>query len=126
MNNLIERPVYNYKNVFWQIIMGDIKANFILETRFTISFYDINPHADIHILVIPKGPYTNFLEFHNFALVDEIIDFYSHITAIATKFGFDQSGYKLIINTGVDGGQEVPHYHAHILKGLKKEKNKTP
>ena len=72
--------------------------------------------------MIPKGSYTNAFDFHNQATSLEIVGFYKGLNAVIEKLEITE-GYRLIVNTGHHGGQEVPHYHVHLLAGRKLEKS---
>ena len=93
----------------------------MLETKHSLAFKDINPAAPIHILVIPKGPYVNYDHFISNATDEEIIDFNKTVKEVIEKQELDPkrngNGYRLIANTGINGVQEVPHLHFHILGG---------
>ena len=108
--------------LFCKISRGEIPSNKVYEDDDVLAFYDINPVAKIHILVIPKKHIASLahLEKEDEALVGKI---YSVINKIAEEKGFKESGFKVIVNCGEDGGQEVMHLHFHILAGenLKKK-----
>jgi histidine triad (HIT) family protein len=82
-----------------------------------LAFNDINPRCPVHVLVIPKGQYVGHDDFAANASDSEIAGFTRAVAAIAQERGINDSGYRLIVNTGADGGQEVPHYHVHIIGG---------
>ena len=73
----------------------------------------------IHVLVIPKGEYANLDDFINKALEKEIVEFNKAIVHIVKmlKISNQEGGYRVLCNTGKDGGQEVPHLHYHIFGG---------
>lgn len=110
---------YDYNNIFAKIIKKDIKANVIFEDEYFLSFYDINPKAKIHALVIPKGCYTDYFDFYKRASNIEILAFNKGVNIVLEKLELIKSGYRIIANSGVNGGQEVPHFHLHILGGNK-------
>jgi histidine triad (HIT) family protein len=89
----------------------------VLETAHTLAFYDIAPHAPVHVLVIPKGPYVNFSDFAAHASAEEIVDFHRACAQICDMLGLEAQGYRGITNAGAHGMQEVPHYHLHLLGG---------
>lgn len=111
--------VYDENNVFAKMLKGDIPVNKIYEDDYAIAFADIHPKAPVHLLVIPKGAYTDFSDFTAKAKADEIAGFFKAVGAVAEKQGLAENGYRLVMNTGRDGGQEVPHLHVHILAGKK-------
>jgi len=104
--------------LFCEIISGKIKSEFVYEDNDTVAFRDINPKAPVHILIIPKK---------HIASLNEISDSDNLILGkicnvakqLATKFSIDNSGYRLIYNTGSDAGQAVAHIHIHLMGGRK-------
>lgn len=102
--------------LFCKIVKGEIPCNKVYEDEEVLAFYDINPVASIHILVIPKKHIASVahLTKEDEALVGKI---YSVINKIAEEKGFKENGFKVIVNCGKDGGQEVMHLHFHILAG---------
>ena len=112
---------YNEENIFAKILRKEIPNDTVIETDFSLAFKDINPVAPVHILVIPKGPYVNYDHFVSNASNEEILDFNNTVKEVIKKFDLDPvrngNGYRLIANTGLNGVQEVPHLHFHILGG---------
>lgn len=114
---------YNYddQNIFAKILRGEIPCNRLLETGHSLAFSDIAPKAPHHVLVIPKGPYVCHDHFATQASDAEIIDFTRAIGQVCMQLGVSPGdagrGYRLISNAGLDGVQEVPHLHVHILAG---------
>lgn len=102
--------------IFCKIIKGEIPSSKVYEDEEILAFKDINPAAPIHILVIPKKHITSLAEMEN---RDEIIisKIYKIINEIAEKQGVKEKGYRVIVNCGKDGGQEVGHLHFHLLAG---------
>lgn len=109
---------YDQNNVFARILRGEIPCHRICENEGGISFYDVSPQAKIHALVIPKGPYRDAFCFHSKATSKEILDFSHLLTQTLQALDLvGPDGFRLIANSGKNGGQEVPHYHIHILGG---------
>lgn len=108
---------YDKSNVFAKILNGEIPNDTVYEDEYVLAFRDINPARPIHILVIPKGAYVDADEFVSNASESEIVGFWRGVAATVKAAGAIRSGYRLISNTGLYGGQEVPHYHVHILGG---------
>ncbi|WP_077927505.1 histidine triad nucleotide-binding protein [Wohlfahrtiimonas populi] len=102
--------------IFTKIINKEIPANIVYEDDEVLAFRDISPQAPEHILVIPKKeiPTVNDIEEADAALVGKLF-----LTAkkIAKELGFDEKGYRLVMNCNEDGGQTVNHIHMHILAG---------
>lgn len=102
--------------LFCKIVKGEVLSTKVYEDEEILAFKDINPAAPIHILVIPKKHITSLahLKKEDEALVGRI---YGVINQIAEKQGFKENGYRVIVNCGKDGGQEVMHLHFHLLAG---------
>ena len=102
--------------LFCKIIKGEIPSNKVYEDEEILAFHDIDPAAPIHILVIPKKHIISLahLEQEDEAIVGRI---YGVINKIAEEKGFKEEGYRVIVNCGKNGGQEVMHLHFHILAG---------
>ena len=109
--------IYDQQNIFAKILRGEIPCNKIDECEHTLSFHDIQPQAPVHILVIPKGAYVNFIDFSENASIEEQAAFLVAISRVAKMAGVAEDGYRLISNSGTHGHQEVPHLHMHILGG---------
>ena len=102
--------------LFCKIIKGEIPSSKVYEDDEILAFKDINPAAPIHILVIPKKHITSLAHLEK---EDEIVvgKIYGVINKIAKEQGFKENGYRVIVNCGKDGGQEVMHLHFHLLAG---------
>lgn len=102
--------------IFCKIIKGEILSSKVYEDEEVLAFNDINPAAPVHILVIPKKHITSLATMED---GEEIIisKIYKIINEIAENQGFKDNGYRVIVNCGKDGGQEVGHLHFHILAG---------
>lgn len=103
------------ETIFSKIIRKEIPAEIVYEDNLAIAFKDVNPQAPVHILVIPKEPIAQLsdAESKDHALMGHLL-----LTAkrVAAQAGLT-NGYRLVINTGPDGGQTVYHLHLHILGG---------
>jgi len=108
---------YDNNNIFAKILRGEIPCQKIYEDSHVLAFNDIVPKAPVHILVVPKGAYTDMDDFTRRASAEEIAALFRALGQIARDKGLDQPGYRLIVNCGADGGQEVPHLHLHLLGG---------
>ena len=109
--------MYDENNIFAKILRKEIPCDKVHEDEFSLFFNDINPQAKIHVLGIPKFPCTTFSEFLTKADNSNITFFFKSIQIVINKLNIENSGYRLITNSGKDGGQEVPHFHIHILAG---------
>ena len=113
---------YDDNNIFSKILKGDIPCDKIYEDDFVLSFHDINPQKKIHVLVIPKGKYTDLDDFSLNASPEEIVGLLKGINIVAKMLGISTEvgkGYRVLANVSDDGGQEVPHLHFHLLGGEK-------
>lgn len=108
---------YDVNNIFARILRGEIPCKPVYEDAHTLAFHDIHPQAPVHVLILPKGPYRDMNDFSAKATVEEKAALFSAIGNVAKMAGIDESGYRLIVNAGVNGGQEVPHLHIHLLGG---------
>ena len=108
---------YDDANIFARILRGEIPSKPVYEDEWALAFEDINPQAEVHTLVIPKGRYVSWDDFSAKASDAEIASFVRAVGAVARAKGLVEPGYRLIANIGVHGGQEVPHLHVHILSG---------
>ena len=108
---------YDGNNIFARILRGEIPSNKVYEDEHALAFHDINPIAPTHILVIPKGPYASWDDFSAKASEAEIAGFVRAVGKVARDSGLVESGYRLLANTGLNSGQEVPHLHVHIFAG---------
>lgn len=108
---------YDDNNIFARILRGEIPCKKVLENDYVLAFHDIAPKAPTHILVIPKGKYIAIDDFGAKASAQEIKEFYAAISKIAEDNNLKQTGFRVISNAGIHGGQEVPHFHVHILGG---------
>jgi len=108
---------YDPNNIFAKILQGTIPCQKIYENDHTLAFNDISPKAPIHVLVIPKGPYIDSQDFYTHATSEEIISYTQGIAEIVEQLNIKNQGLRQISNLGTYGGQEVPHFHTHILAG---------
>lgn len=104
--------------IFCKIIRKEVPSEILYEDNEIIAFKDINPAAPIHILVIPKKHIKSLvdLEKEDEMLVGKI---FTVINKLAKSQGVNEKGFRVIVNCGEDGGQEVGHLHFHLLAGAK-------
>jgi histidine triad (HIT) family protein len=102
--------------LFCKIISGDIPSDQVYQDERVTAFRDINPKAPTHILIVPNEHIASVNE-----LSEQDKDLIGHMFLVekrlAQQEGVAQSGYRTIINTGPDSGQEVQHLHLHLLGG---------
>lgn len=104
--------------LFCKIIRKEIPSTVVYEDEEILAFKDIHPVAPVHILVIPKKHIESLVELtsEDEAVVGRI---YTVINKIAKQENIDEKGFRVIVNCGEDGGQEVKHLHFHLLGGKK-------
>ena len=104
------------KTLFEKICDREIPATIVYEDDRCVAFRDISPQAPVHILVIPRLAITRI---GLAAADDEAVLGHLLLTAakVARSEGIADTGYRLVINNGPDGGEAVPHLHVHLLGG---------
>lgn len=108
---------YDDTNLFARILRSEIPATRVYEDAYALAFHDIAPQAPVHVLVIPKGRYVSWDDFSAQASDAEIAGFVRAVGQVARDLGLPAPGYRLLVNTGRDGHQEVPHLHVHLFGG---------
>ncbi len=99
--------------LFCKIIGGSIPSDKVYEDDMVLAFNDIDPQAPVHVLIIPKAHFASIMEAED----SYTAAMYAAARKIAREKGLDASGFRLVINTGEDGGQTVAHLHMHLLGG---------
>jgi histidine triad (HIT) family protein len=114
-------PLGHYDRVvpdclFCGIAAGNIPATIVHDGKRIVAFRDISPQAPTHVLVIPRDHYPDVAALVDAGggLLDELV---SQAHQVAVAEGIDGSGYRIVFNTGREGGQTVAHAHAHVLGG---------
>ncbi len=107
--------------IFCKIVAGKIPAKKVYEDEEIFAFHDINPWAPVHFLVIPKEHIISMahLEARHTALMGRIMTL---IPKLAEQEGcnpYPQGGFRVVTNTGDEGGQEVQHLHIHVIGGAR-------
>ena len=102
------------KTIFQKIIDRDIPAKLAHEDDQCIAIHDISPQAPVHVLILPKKLIPRVGEA---SVADQPVLGHLLLTAaaLAKKRGVAESGYRIVINNGRDGGETVPHLHVHLL-----------
>lgn len=101
--------------LFCKIAAGTIPVTRLYEDEQVLAFPDINPQAPVHVLLIPKQHIASLAQ-----TTKEDAALLGHLLAAAAEVAQQQglvNGYRLVINTGADGGQTVDHLHVHLLGG---------
>lgn len=108
------------ETIFAKIIRKEIPADIVYESDSVLAFRDIRPQAPVHVLIIPK-----VTEIESAREIDAqkhtslIGQLFEAANNVAKKLGVFESGFRLVLNSGPDSGQEVPHIHIHLLGGRK-------
>ena len=102
------------KTLFEKICDKEIPAEIVYEDDQVVAFRDIAPVAPTHVLVIPRKaiPRVNEAQAEDQSLLGHLL---LKAAEVARSLGLSESGYRLVINNGKDGGESVPHLHCHIL-----------
>ncbi len=101
--------------IFGKIIRKEIPADIVYEDNLVLAFRDVNPQAPVHILVVPKQSIAQLAdaESQDHALMGHLL---LTVKRVAVQEGLT-NGYRVVINTGEEGGQTVDHLHLHLLGG---------
>ena len=102
--------------VFCKIVAGELPSDTLYQDDEVMAFRDINPLAPTHVVIIPKRHIASLAE-----LSDDETSIIGHMARVANQLarqeGIDEKGYRLVVSSGEDGGQVVPHLHMHLLGG---------
>lgn len=100
--------------IFEKIAAREIPARIAFEDDDVIAFHDVNPQAPVHVLIVPKRVIPRLAEAQT---SDQTILGKLLLTAgkVARDLGVGESGYRVVINSGPDAGESVPHLHLHLL-----------
>ena len=104
--------------LFCKIVAGEIPAPRLGESEHAIAIRDISPQAPFHALVLPKQHVASLALVTDAALIGDVMMLAAQV---ARDAGLDEGGYRVVVNTGDDGGQSVHHLHAHVIGGRKME-----
>lgn len=108
------------ETVFAKIIRKEIPADIVFENDSVIAFKDINPQAPVHVLIIPKITEIESARDLKLDSHSELLgELFNAANVVAKKMGVFESGFRLVLNSGADSGQEVAHLHIHLLGGRK-------
>jgi histidine triad (HIT) family protein len=102
--------------IFCKIVAGQIPCDKVYEDDKTLIFKDINPKAPTHLLAIPREHFATVQEIP-LGRMDLMVDLFKSVSAIVKQLDLGADGYRLVINSGEQAGQAVPHLHVHILAG---------
>ncbi len=102
--------------IFCMIANGEIPSKVAYEDDQVLAFHDIDPKAPVHVLIIPKKHFSSILEI-NEGESGTLAHMFLVANRLAHELGVAESGFRLVVNTGKDGGQTVPHLHLHLTGG---------
>ncbi|MBM3835225.1 MAG: histidine triad nucleotide-binding protein [Verrucomicrobia bacterium] len=104
------------KTLFEKIADREIPAEIVFEDNFVLAFRDIRPVAPVHVLIVPKKPIPRIAEAtpSDHQVLGHLL---LKAAEVAVKLGLKETGYRLVVNNGPNGGESVPHLHCHILGG---------
>ena len=106
---------YDNENIFAKILRSEIPCEKVFEDEFIFSFKDINPKTKLHILIIPKKPYIDVLDFLENAEAEYQSNFWISVNKLVLQLDLKNKGFQIKTHKGKDGGQEVFHFHLHLL-----------
>ena len=107
--------IYDQKNIFAKILRSEIPCDKIYEDEYILSFKDINPQSKIHVLIIPKEQYIDIADFLQNANAHYQTTFWKSVNTIIDILDLRDKGFQIKTHKGKDGGQEVFHFHLHLL-----------
>ena len=102
-------------SLFTKILNKEIPGEIVYEDDICFSIKDINPQAKLHILIIPKKKFIDIADFLENADVEYQSSFWSSVNKIIIKLELRDKGFQIKVHKGKDGGQEVFHFHLHLL-----------
>ncbi|MCQ2571957.1 MAG: HIT domain-containing protein [Alphaproteobacteria bacterium] len=106
--------MYDNDNVFAKILRGQIPCKEVYSDDTVLAFYDVAPRAKVHVLVIPRGEYTDIFDFTQNAPADFQIAFWKGVRKTVETLGV-RDNFRTVANTGRGSGQSVMHFHVHIM-----------
>ena len=113
---MVDIENYDSENIFARILRNEVPSQKVFENDEVYAFKDIHPQAPVHVIIIPKKKFCSFDDFSLEASDKTIVEMMRSIEKIAKILKLD-NGYRIISNIGKAGGQEVPHFHIHLLGG---------
>src|SRR5574344_1369631 len=106
--------MYDNQNIFAKILRGEIPAKVVYQDDFALAFYDVSPRAKTHVLIIPKGEYTDVYDFSARATPEFQAGFWRAVKNTVDALNVC-GNFRIVANTGAGCGQSVFHFHVHIL-----------
>ena len=100
--------------VFCKIVAGEIRSGIVAQDERTVAFSDLAPAAPRHVLVVPRAHYPNAAAVSD---PEDLHAMFQMARQVAAAQGIEESGYRMVLNTGPDAQQSVFHVHLHVLGG---------
>lgn len=100
--------------IFCKIIKGEIPADFVYKDDSVVVIRDVTPQAPTHLLVLPVQHIASTVDVHDLSVWTTIM---GRAVELTRELGLDKDGFRMVVNTGEQGGQTVPHLHLHLLSG---------
>ncbi|MGQ9545789.1 MAG: histidine triad nucleotide-binding protein [Dehalococcoidia bacterium] len=104
--------------IFCRVASGDVRSDIVYQDESVVAFRDISPQAPVHVLIIPRAHIATLAQ-----LPEDQQELLGRLLVTAKKLaareGLAEKGYRLVINCGPEGGQQVPHVHLHLIGGRK-------
>ena len=105
------------ETIFSKIISKEVKADIVFENETVMAFKDINPQAPVHILIVPKIEIPKVTDINGKEHAQLLGEMFDVANKLAKENKIDEEGFRLVMNCGQKGGQEVYHLHIHLLGG---------
>lgn len=105
--------------IFCKIAAGEVPAQKVYEDDSVVAFKDLSPKAPVHVLIVPKKHIQSVAQFQTEDCELAAHIFVDIVPKLAAELGVARAGFRLVINTGSEGGQTVNHLHVHLLGGRK-------
>jgi len=104
------------KTLFERVIEGELPGRIVYQDEEIVAFHDVKPQAPVHVLIVPRRPIPRIAcaKSEDQPVLGRLL---LRAAEVADLLGLAESGYRLVINNGRDGGESVPHLHCHILGG---------
>ncbi len=115
----MKHPSYDPNCIFCKIVAGEIPCQKVFEDEEILAFKDINPAAPVHLLLIPKKhiPMLELATAHDAPLLGRMMELAPRLASQEGCRPGKEGGFRVTVNNGADGGQEVYHLHLHVMGG---------
>ncbi len=110
--------MYDTNNVFAKILRDELPSKRVFENEYAVAFQNIDPRARVHVLVIPRGEYTDVYDFTSRANNDVQVGFWRAVRDTVDVLNIN-GNFRIVANTGAGAGQSVFHFHVHLMSDAK-------